>query len=93
MTARTKIERRTLVRGIATVSGAAISSTLLPKHAAAQTANPSASASDHFERAEIKIGDNTIFIRRYGSGSPLLYGARVSSKQPDVAVCGAPACE
>jgi haloacetate dehalogenase len=73
MTAKTRIERRTLVRGIATVSGAAISSTLLPKHTAAQTANPSASAaSDHFERAEIKIGDNTIFIRRYGNGSPLL---------------------
>jgi haloacetate dehalogenase len=73
MTARTKIERRTLVRGIATFSGAAISSTLLPNHAAAQAADPSASAaSDHFERAEIKIGDNMIFIRRYGKGSPLL---------------------
>lgn len=29
-------------------------------------------ASAHFETAEIKTDDNTTFIRRYGSGSPLL---------------------
>ncbi len=29
-------------------------------------------ASDNFETAEIKVDDNSIFIRRYGSGSPLL---------------------
>ena len=50
-----------------------LSSTLLPKRPAAQAANPSISAaSDRFEEAEIKVGDSTIFIRRYGNGSPLL---------------------
>jgi haloacetate dehalogenase len=72
MTDKTKIERRTLVRGIAAVSGAALSSTLLPNDAA-QAVNPSTSAaSDRFEEAEIRVGDNTIFVRRYGNGSPLL---------------------
>jgi haloacetate dehalogenase len=74
MTDKARAERRALVRGITAVSAAALSSTLLPKCAVAQAANPSSSAtSDRFEGAEIKVGDNTIFIRRYGrNGSPLL---------------------
>src|ERR1700719_2286553 len=73
MTGKTKVERRALVRGITAVSAAALSSTLQPKCAVAQAANPSVSAaSDRFEGAEIKVGDNVIFIRRYGNGSPLL---------------------
>jgi len=73
MTGKTKVERRALVRGITAVSAAALPSTLLPNCVVAQAANPSSSAvSDRFEGAEIKVGDNTIFIRRYGNGSPLL---------------------
>ena len=73
MIGKTKVERRTLVQGITAVSAATLSSTLLPKCPAAQAVNPGISAaSDHFETAEIKVGDNTIFIRRYGKGSPLL---------------------
>src|SRR6202012_2274644 len=46
---------------------------LLPQRVAAQSPDKAApAASDHFETAEIKAGDNTIFIRRYGKGSPLL---------------------
>jgi haloacetate dehalogenase len=45
----------------------------LPKGTAAQSADGIAPvASDHFEGAEIKVADNTIFVRRYGSGAPLL---------------------
>ena len=73
MIAKTDIERRTLVRGIAAASGAALSSALPPKRAAAQSLDAIASTlSDHFEGAEIEVGDNKIFIRRYGNGSPLL---------------------
>src|SRR6516162_5022937 len=73
MTEKTKVERRALVRGITAVSAAALPSTLLPNSAVAQAVNPiSSAASDRFEGAEIKVGDNTIFIRRYGNGSPLL---------------------
>ena len=73
MIGKTEVERRTLVRGITAVSAATLSSTLLPKCPAAQAADPTVSAtSDRFEGAEIKVGDNTIFIRRYGNGSPLL---------------------
>jgi haloacetate dehalogenase len=62
------IGRRTL---IASASGAALSLALLPKRAAAQPVDVTAPSSP-FEGAEIKVGDNTIFIRRYGDGSPLL---------------------
>jgi len=73
MTDKTKVERRALVRGITAVSAAALSSTLPPNCVVAQAANPSSSAnSDRFEGVEIKVGGNTIFIRRYGNGSPLL---------------------
>lgn len=73
MTEKTKIERRTFVQAITAASGAAVSLALLPQRAAAQSSDKSTSAtSDHFETAEIAVGDNTIFIRRYGNGSPLL---------------------
>jgi haloacetate dehalogenase len=73
MTEQTDIERRTLLRAITAASGAAVSSALLPQHVAAQPAGRAAAAdSSNFETAEIKTGDNTIFIRRYGKGSPLL---------------------
>jgi haloacetate dehalogenase len=67
------IERRTLLHALAAASGTALSSALLPRYAAAATDGvPTSAASDHFETAEIKTDDNTIFVRRYGSGSPLL---------------------
>jgi haloacetate dehalogenase len=73
MTDETDIERRTVLRAITAASGAAISSAVLSRQAAAQpTAKTKMAAPDHFEPAEIKTGDNTIFIRRYGKGSPLL---------------------
>jgi haloacetate dehalogenase len=69
----TDIERRTLLRAITAASGAVVTSAVLSGHAAAQQADEvQASASDRFETAEIRVGDNTIFIRRYGKGSPLL---------------------
>jgi haloacetate dehalogenase len=73
MTDQTDIERRTLLTAITAVSGAALSSAILLRHAAAQPTGKGTSApSDDFETAEINTGDNTIFIRRYGKGSPLL---------------------
>jgi len=70
MTSKTYTERRTLITA---ASSAALSLVLLPKRAAAQPADTIASAaSTHFEGTEINVGDNTIFIRRYGSGAPLL---------------------
>ena len=73
MTEKTKIERRTFVQVMTAASSAALSLSLLPRRAAGQSPNNSTSnASDLFETKEIKTDDNTIFIRRYGSGSPLL---------------------
>jgi haloacetate dehalogenase len=70
MADKTDIERRTL---ITTASGAALSSALTSSRAAAQSLDAvTSAASGHFEGAEIQVGDNTIFIRRYGSGAPLL---------------------
>lgn len=70
---KTNIERRTFVQAIAAASGAALSSPLLPRGAAAQSPDKATpTTSDHFNTAEIAVDDNTIFIRRYGSGSPLL---------------------
>jgi haloacetate dehalogenase len=64
------IERRTLIAG---AWGAALSLDLRLKSAAAQSTDTVASvAPGAFEGAEIKVGDNTIFIRRYGNGAPLL---------------------
>ena len=73
MTDNTDIERRTLLRAIGAASGTALSSALLSRHAAAQPTGEAVSAiSDHFETTEVRTEDNTIFIRRYGNGSPLL---------------------
>ena len=71
MTGQTNVERRTFPQSIAAGSDAALAS-LLSHRAAAQPDKATSAASDHFETAEIKIDDNTIFIRRYGNGSPLL---------------------
>jgi haloacetate dehalogenase len=69
----TDIERRTLLTVITVASSAALSSAILSRQAAAQPAGGGTpAASDEFQAAEIKAGDNTIFIRRYGKGSPLL---------------------
>ena len=73
MTGKTDIERRSLLGAITAASGAALSLAMMSRHAAAEPLRSGASgASDEFESAEIKTGDNTIFIRRYGKGSPLL---------------------
>jgi haloacetate dehalogenase len=73
MSGKTDIERRTVLSAITAASGAALSSAVLSRHAAADpTGKRTSGASDDFETAEIKTGDNTIFIRRYGKGSPLL---------------------
>ena len=67
------IGRRSFVQVITAASGAALSLALLSQRAAAQSPDKVTPAdSDRFETAEIKTGDNTIFIRRYGKGSPLL---------------------
>lgn len=69
----TDIERRTLLRAITAASGAVVTSAVLSGHAAAQQPDEiKTSVPGHFETADIKVGDNTIFIRRYGKGSPLL---------------------
>jgi haloacetate dehalogenase len=73
MTDNTDIERRTLLHTMVAASGTALSSALLSRYAAAETAGaPTPAASDHFETAEIKTDDNTIFVRRYGKGAPVL---------------------
>jgi haloacetate dehalogenase len=73
MTDKTGIERRTFVQAITAASGAALSLAFLSQRAAAQSPEKmTPAASDQFETAEIKVDDNTIFIRRYGKGSPLL---------------------
>jgi haloacetate dehalogenase len=73
MTDNTDIERRTLLRAITAASGTALSLALPSRQAGAQPgAKAAAGVSHHFETAEVKIGSNTIFIRRYGKGSPLL---------------------
>jgi hypothetical protein len=87
MTGQTNIERRTFLQSITAASDAALSSSLLSHRPTAQPLDKATSAaSDHFETAEIRTDDNTIFIRRYGNGSPLLW---ISSNQPDVARYGA----
>jgi haloacetate dehalogenase len=70
MADKTNVERRTLITA---ASGAVLSLALTSKGAGAQSLDAIKSpASGYFEGAEIKVGDNTIFIRRYGSGAPLL---------------------
>lgn len=73
MTDNTDIERRTLLRALTAASGTALSLSLPSRQVGAQPgARPPAVVSDHFETAEVKVGNNTIYIRRYGRGSPLL---------------------
>src|SRR3984957_20067250 len=73
MTDKTSIERRTFVQAITAASGAALSLALLSQRASAQSLDKvTAAASGDFEPAEIKVDDNTIFVRRYGKGSPVL---------------------
>jgi haloacetate dehalogenase len=70
MAGKTNIERRSL---IAAASGAALSLAVTSKRAAAQSPEViTSAASGRFEATEIRVGDNTIFIRRYGGGAPLL---------------------
>src|SRR2546430_15330266 len=70
MTDKTNIARRTLITA---ASGAALSLALMSKRAAAQSLDTiTSAASGHVEGTEIEVGDNTIFVRRYGSGAPLL---------------------
>ena len=70
MADKTNIERRTLITA---ASGAALSLALTSKRATAQSLGAiTSAASGQFEAAEIQVGNNTIFIRRYGSGAPLL---------------------
>jgi haloacetate dehalogenase len=72
MTDATDMERRTLLTAITAASGAALSSAILSRRAAAQLTEGTSAAADDFETTKIKTDDNTIFIRRYGKGSPLL---------------------
>jgi haloacetate dehalogenase len=73
VTGQRDTERRAFLRSIAAASAAALSWSLLSHRATAQPLDKAApAASDHFETEEIRTDDNTIFIRRYGNGSPLL---------------------
>jgi haloacetate dehalogenase len=72
MTNNNDIERRTLLVAITAASGATLTSSVLSRHAAARPGVETSAASDDFETAEVNTGDNTIFIRRYGKGTPLL---------------------
>src|ERR1700743_2857935 len=69
MTNETNIERRTFVQGITAASGAVLSSALLSQSALAQ---PMPTSSERFEGVGVEVDGNTIFIRRYGNGSPVL---------------------
>jgi haloacetate dehalogenase len=69
MTHKPYIERRALLTA---ASGASISLALSKSAAAPSLDAMISGSSGRFEEAEIKVGDNTIFIRRYGSGFPLL---------------------
>jgi haloacetate dehalogenase len=69
----TEVQRRALLGAITAASGAALSSAILPHRAAAKSTGKRGSAvAEGFERVEIKTGDNTIFVRRYGKESPVL---------------------
>ena len=68
MTHEIDIDRRALLRTITAVSSVALTSGMVPQSSTAQTVNKP----DHPELTEINVGDNTIFIRRYGKGPPLL---------------------
>jgi haloacetate dehalogenase len=73
MTHETDIERRALLGTITAASGVALASAILPRSASAQPmAKSDQIKSDQFEKIEVKVGDNTVFVRRYGKGSPIL---------------------
>jgi haloacetate dehalogenase len=70
MADKTGVERRTFITA---APGIALSLALASKRAAAQSLDAvTSAASSSFERAEIQVGDNTIFVRRYGNGAPVL---------------------
>jgi haloacetate dehalogenase len=71
MIEQTRSSHCSFVQAMTAAPGAALSLALLPQRAAGQSP-PKSPGSDQFETAEIKTDDNTIFIRRYGNGSPLL---------------------
>jgi len=68
------VERRTLLGAFVAASGFSLSSAVSPPSAAAQPiGDNAASGGPHdFAAARIDVGDNSIFIRRYGSGPPVL---------------------
>lgn len=76
MTGNSDLDRRTILRAVTAASGAVLTSALVAKHASAQSSQvvpkTAATGAADFEPIEIKSGDNTIFVRRYGRGSPLL---------------------
>ncbi|WP_454620919.1 alpha/beta fold hydrolase [Bradyrhizobium cenepequi] len=72
MTDEADVVRRTVLRAITAASGTALSFTLAQRAAAQPVSEAASAASDQFETAEIDSGGDTIFIRRYGKGSPLL---------------------
>lgn len=73
MTGKTHLDRRTVLRAITAASGTVLASAILanPASAHASKATPATGPRD-FEEIEVETKDNTIFARRYGSGSPLL---------------------
>jgi haloacetate dehalogenase len=68
----TDVARRAVLRAITAASGTALSFTLAQRAPAQSAGEAASTAFDQFETAEIETGDNTIFIKRYGKGSPLL---------------------
>jgi len=73
MTDKTDVERRSLLRAISAASGTALSLAFLSRRAAAQPVDKvTPVASGDFEPMEVTTSDNTIFLRRYGKGSPVL---------------------
>lgn len=73
MTGKTDLDRRTVLRAITAASGIALTAAVSAKPASAQTATTQgATGPSDFEPVEVETRDNTIFLRRYGSGSPVL---------------------
>ncbi|MDK4717511.1 alpha/beta hydrolase [Rhizobium sp. CNPSo 4039] len=73
MTGKTDLDRRTVLRAITAASGIALAAAVSAKPASAQTGKTQAvTGPSDFEPVEVKTKDNSIFLRRYGSGSPVL---------------------
>ncbi len=73
MTGRTDLDRRTVLCAITAASGSILTSALLAGPASAQSSTqPAVAGPTDFEPIDVKIKDNTVFVRRYGSGSPVL---------------------